>query len=69
VRGLTAMGRLSSYVLIGLPFFIAAAITIMNPGYMSPLYHTSSGHMLLLLGGVMMCIGSGILKKMVAFKG
>jgi tight adherence protein B len=69
VQGLTAMGRMSAYVLIGLPFFIAAAITVMNPSYMSPLYHTSAGHTLMLIGGGMMIIGSGILKKMVAFKG
>ena len=69
VQGLTAMGRMSAYVLIGLPFFIAAAITVMNPSYMSPLYHTSAGHTLMLIGGGMMVIGSGILKKMVAFKG
>jgi tight adherence protein B len=69
VRGLTAMGRMSAYVLVGLPFFIAFAVTIMNPGYMSPLYHTSKGHMLLAVSLVMMTIGSAILKKMVAFKG
>jgi tight adherence protein B len=69
VRGLTAMGRMSAYVLIGLPFFIGAAITVMNPGYMSPLYHTSAGHILMLIGAAMMALGSGILKRMVAFKG
>jgi tight adherence protein B len=69
VRGLTAMGRMSAYVLVGLPFFIAFAVTMMNPGYMSPLYHTGQGHMLLAASLVMMTIGSAILKKMVAFKG
>jgi tight adherence protein B len=69
VRGLTAMGRMSAYVLVGLPFFIAFAVTIMNPSYMSPLYHSSTGHMLLGVSLVMMAVGSGILKKMVAFKG
>ena len=39
----TAMGRMSAYVLIGLLFFIAAAITVMNPGYRR-LYYTSSGY-------------------------
>ena len=47
IRGLTAMGRMSAYVLIGLPFFIALAITVMNPEYMAPLYHTNAGHMLI----------------------
>jgi tight adherence protein B len=69
VRGLTAMGRMSAYVLVGLPFFIAFAVTMMNPGYMAPLYHTSKGHMLLAMSLGMMTVGSAILKKMVAFKG
>ena len=42
IRGLTAMGRMSAYMLVGLPFFIAIAVTLMNPTYMAPLYHT--GH-------------------------
>jgi tight adherence protein B len=69
IRGLTAMGRMSAYVLIGLPFFIAAAITALNPAYMAPLYNTATGHDLILVGLVMMTIGSLILKKIVAFKG
>ncbi len=69
IRGLTAMGRMSAYVLIGLPFFIAAALTLMNPGYMRPLYTTSAGHMLILIGLVMMTIGSLIIHKIVSFKG
>jgi tight adherence protein B len=69
IRSLTAMGRMSAYVLIGLPFFIAAMLTLLNPSYMSPLYDTSSGHMLIILGLVMMAVGSLILKKIVSFKG
>lgn len=68
IRSLTAMGRMSAYVLIGLPFFLALALTVMNPEYMAPLYETSAGHKLIALGLVMMGIGSLILKKMVAFK-
>jgi tight adherence protein B len=69
VRGLTAMGRAGSYVLMGLPFVIAAAITIMNSDYMSPLYHSSTGHKLMFVGFTMMAIGSLLLKKIVSFKG
>jgi tight adherence protein B len=68
VRGLTAMGRMSAYVLIGLPFFIALAIMVINPSYMSPLYHTSTGHLLIVVGVVMMGLGSTLLNKMVSFK-
>jgi tight adherence protein B len=69
IRSLTAMGRASAYVLIGLPFVVALAITVMNPTYMDPLYHSSTGHKLVLLGLGMMAFGSMALKKIVSFKG
>jgi tight adherence protein B len=69
VRGLTAMGRAGSYVLMGLPFVIALMITAMNSDYMAPLYYTSTGHKLMFVGFVMMGIGSLLLKKIVSFKG
>jgi tight adherence protein B len=69
IRGLTAMGRMAAYTLVGLPFFIAIAVTLMNPTFMSPLYHTSTGHKLITTGLVMMAIGSLMLKKIVSFRG
>lgn len=69
IRSLTAMGRMSAYVLICLPFFIAGAITLMNRMYMDPLYHTPKGHFLIGMMLVLMAFGSLILKKIVSFKG
>ena len=69
IRSLTAMGRMSAYVLCGLPFFMAGILTVINPNYMGPLYHTSAGHKLIMLALVMMLIGSLMLKKIVSFKG
>jgi tight adherence protein B len=69
IRGLTAMGRASAYVLMGLPFFIGLAITVLNPGYMDPLFHTSTGHKLIITGIVMMTFGCFALRRIVAFKG
>jgi tight adherence protein B len=69
IRGLTAMGRASAYVLVALPFFIAFAITLLNPTYMDPLYHSSTGHMLIIVGLIMMAFGSLLLRKIVSFKG
>jgi tight adherence protein B len=69
VKGLTAMGRMSAYVLVGLPFFIGIVVTMMNPVYMSPLYHTATGQKLIAAGATMIVIGSLILKKTVSFKG
>jgi tight adherence protein B len=69
IKGLTAMGRMSAYVLMGLPFLMAGAITLLNPSYMSPLFHTSTGHTLIIVGLTMMLIGSLFLKKIVSFRG
>ena len=69
VKGLTAMGRAGAYTLVALPFFIAIAITVINPTYMEPLYHSHTGHMLIYSGLAMMAFGSVILKKIVSFKG
>jgi len=69
VRGLTAMGRMSSYVLIALPFGVGGAATAMNPTYMSPLFHTSAGHKMLVGGVIMITAGSVILNKIASFKG
>jgi tight adherence protein B len=69
IRGLTAMGRMSAYTLVGLPFVVGLAIYAINRDYMKPLLTTSTGHKLLILMFVMMGIGSLMLKKIVSFKG
>jgi tight adherence protein B len=69
IRSLTAMGRMSAYVLVGLPFVLLFALTTLNSTYMDPLYQTSTGHKLMLTGLVMMAIGSLVLKKIVSFRG
>ena len=69
IKALTAMGRMSAYVLIGLPFLLAGALTLMNPSYMAPLFQTPAGHKMMIVGVLMMVIGSLFLKKIVSFKG
>jgi tight adherence protein B len=69
IKSLTAMGRASAYVLVGVPFFMLGTISLLSPEYMDPLYHTSTGNKLMILGCVMITIGSLMLKKIVSFKG
>ena len=69
IRSLTAMGRMSAYTLVGIPFFIGGMVTLLNPGYINPLFHSSAGHVLLLVGTTMMIFGSLVLKKIVSFRG
>jgi tight adherence protein B len=69
IKGLTAMGRASAYVLVGLPFVVFFAISVIDRDYMDPLFETSTGHKLVIATIVMMALGSAILKKIVSFKG
>ena len=68
IKGLTGMGRASAYVLVGLPFFVALMLTVLNSEYMRPLWHTSTGHKLIIGMFVMIGIGSLILRKIVNFR-
>jgi tight adherence protein B len=69
IRSLTAMGRMSAYTLIALPFGIALALTAINANYMSPLWKTSTGHTMVGVALGMMSVGTILLKKIVSFKG
>jgi tight adherence protein B len=69
VKSLTAMGRMSAYVLVGLPFFLAGVLTLINPKYMSPLYNTRAGNILVAAGLASIALGSLMLRKIVSFKG
>ncbi|MDX6477037.1 MAG: tight adherence protein [Gaiellaceae bacterium] len=69
VKSLTAMGRMSAYVLVGLPFFIGGVVTLLNPLYMAPLYHTALGQELMIGSVVMIGFGSLMLKKIATFRG
>ena len=65
VKALTSMGRLSAQVLIGMPFAMAGMLTLINHGYMRPLYTTRTGHILIAVGLAMMTAGALILRRMV----
>lgn len=65
VRTLTAQGRLARWILTGLPLGLLLAFTLINPGYMHPLYHKAVGHELLLGAAVLVCMGSVIIGKIV----
>ena len=65
VKALTSMGRLSAQVLIGMPFAMAGLLTLVNHGYMIPLYTTRVGHILIAVGLAMMTAGAIVLRRLV----
>lgn len=69
VRALTATGRMSAYILVALPFMIGGIITLLNPGYMAPMYESTLGWVLIAVMAVMMAMGALFLKRIVTIKG
>jgi tight adherence protein B len=68
VQALSAEGRISAVVLLGLPFVVGALLFTMNPDYMGLLFTDSTGRSLATVGGIMMIVGAVMMKRMVAIK-
>ena len=47
VRALTAMGRTSAHLLLGLPFITAGLIALVGRGYLTPLFTTKVGQIMI----------------------
>jgi len=57
IKSLTADGRLSAKVLLAMPPAMLAIISVLSPGYATPLANTSFGRMLALVGVVLGLVG------------
>jgi tight adherence protein B len=65
---LTTSARMSAWILCGLPLFVAVAVTVMNPDYMSVLWRDPRGHNLLFAAAFMQITGMLIIKKILKIK-
>jgi len=68
VKTLTAQGRMARWILTLLPVFLAIAISLLNPSYMSPLFTTTPGQVLVSVAAIMVVAGSLVIKRIVNIK-
>jgi tight adherence protein B len=68
VKTLTAQGRMSRWILTGLPIFLLVLISILNPDYVSPLYTNSAGRVLLIVAAVMVTCGSLVIRRIITIR-
>lgn len=68
VRVLSAEGRLTAWILFALPFGIGFIINFLNPEFMSALYETPEGNMLMTASLFQMAVGGIILKRMTTIR-
>jgi tight adherence protein B len=65
---MTAQGRLSRAVVTAIPPLLLVAISLINPEYLRPLFHTGTGNLLLAIAAVMVVLGSLAIKRIVNIK-
>jgi Flp pilus assembly protein TadB len=68
VRALSAEGRLSAYVLLAMPFALAAFMFFLRREYLRPLYTHPIGLMMLAGGSVLVVAGAFWMSRMVKIK-
>ena len=65
VASLAAEGKLSAIILTALPFLVAFALSIINPGYLGTLLTDPIGKILIAFGILMMVMGIFMMKRMI----
>jgi tight adherence protein B len=68
VKALSAEGKLSAVVLMGLPFGVVGFISLTNPGYLDAFTESAVGYGMLAVAAVMLLVGGLWLKKTVAVR-
>ena len=68
LKTLTTSSRMSAWLLCGLPIFVALAVTVMNPEYMSVLWKDPRGHYLIAIALFMQITGMLIVRKILKIK-
>jgi tight adherence protein B len=68
IKALSAEGRLSSLILSILPFLLFAALLLLNPQFLRPLYTTGLGIMMMAGSAVLMILGVIWLRKITEIK-
>jgi tight adherence protein B len=68
VKALSAEGKLSAAILVGLPFVVLAALLLINPSYIGLLIEDTLGIIIITAAASLMAVGILAIKKIVAIE-
>jgi len=68
IKSLSAEAKMSAMIIGALPIVVMVLVTLVAPDYMTELYTTPTGHRNLMIGAVMMFVGTMMMRKMINFK-
>lgn len=67
IQALSMEAKASAAIIGALPFIVAFLVYLSSPGYIMPLFTTSTGHLILVISGIWMSMGLFTMKKMMNF--
>lgn len=68
VQAISQEAKASAAIIGSLPFIVGGGMMVLNPEYLSPLFDTNKGNLMLGVSGAWMTIGILIMRKMINFK-
>lgn len=67
INALSMEAKASAAIIGALPFIVAFLVYLSSPGYIMPLFTTSTGNLILVVSGIWMSIGIFMMRKMMNF--
>lgn len=68
IKAMSSEAKASAMIIGGLPLFVIAAITVVSPGYLTPLWTTSAGLIAVGIAVGMLLAGTFVMYRMVQFE-
>ncbi|WP_274423643.1 type II secretion system F family protein [Chelativorans sp. YIM 93263] len=68
VQALSMEAKASAAIIGALPVIVAVLVYITSPGYIAPLFTTSTGHLILAVSAMWMCMGIFVMRQMMNFE-
>jgi tight adherence protein B len=68
IKAMSSEAKASAGIIGSLPFFVATAVSLVTPTYLSPLFTTTLGNIWLGVGALMMFMGVFVMKRMITFE-
>ena len=68
IQAVSMEAKSSAGIIGSLPFVVAGLVSWASPGYLDPLFYTTTGHKILIICAFAMTFGIVVMKKMINFK-
>jgi tight adherence protein B len=68
IRAVSQEAKSSAMIIGAIPFCIVGILTVASPDYLTPMYDTQMGNMLIIGSGIWMSIGAFVMRQMINFE-